>query len=165
VLNAGKEQQMRDDDIGLENPQNYGWQAAINHITTMTTLAFEYLAENDKQITFMHAFPGLVRTEIFSRLTAPESFGILGTVLLAIMSSFASTVQWLMGMSTLDCGARQAFILTSDKYGPGEVWRIDENSEPINAPGVLEQYREHGWREKVWNYTVGVFEKALATSE
>lgn len=76
VVNGGREKQMRDDDIGLENAQNFTSCAAINHTTTMMTLAIEYLAENDKRITFMHAFPGLVATDNFSRLAAPESFGI-----------------------------------------------------------------------------------------
>jgi len=163
VVNGGREKQMRDDDIGLENAQNFTSRAAINHTTTMMTLAIEYLAENDKRITFMHAFPGLVATDNFSRLAAPESFGILGRVLVALIGRFVITVQRLFGMSAADCGARQAFLLTSDKYGPGEGWRIDQKSEPVTAPGVLEQYRERGWREKVWEYTVGVFEKALTT--
>ncbi len=154
---------MRDDDIGLENVQNFGSRAAINHNTTMTTLAFEYLAKNDKRTTFMHAFPGLVATDNFSRLAAPESFGILGRMLVALIGRFVNTVQRLFGMSAADCGARQAFLLTSDRYGPGEVWRINQKSEPVTAPGVLGHYRERGWREKVWEYTVGVFEKALAT--
>jgi hypothetical protein len=151
---------MRDDDMGLENAQNFASRAAINHTTTMTTLALEYLAENDKRITFMHSFPGLVATDNFSRLAAPESFGLLGRVLVAFIGCFVSMVQHLFGMSAADCGARQAFLLASDKYGPGEVWRINEKSEPVTAPGVLERYRERGWREKVWEYTVGVFEKA-----
>jgi NAD(P)-dependent dehydrogenase (short-subunit alcohol dehydrogenase family) len=165
VLNGGNEKQMCDEDIGLENLQNYSWSAAVNHIATMMTLSFEYLAENDKNITFLHGFPGLVRTEIFSRLTPAEDSGILGRFVFTIMKSLAWTMQWLLGMSVLDCGARQAFILTSDEYGPGEVWRVNEKSEAVTVTGVLERYREQGWREKVWNYTSGVIEKALATSQ
>jgi hypothetical protein len=30
-------------------------------------------------------------------------------------------VQWALGMSVLDCGARQAWVLTTDRYGPGEL--------------------------------------------
>ena len=159
VLNGGREKSMRDDDIGLENADNFAWRAAINHTTTMTSLALEYLAENDKRITFMHAFPGLVATENFSRLTAPESFGMFGRLLVVFIGRFVSMLQYLFGISAADCGARQAFLLTSDKYGPDEVWRINEKSEPVTAPGVLERYREGGWREKVWEYTTGVFEK------
>lgn len=128
----------------------------------MMTLALEYLAESEKQITFTHAFPGLVGTDIFSRLTAPESFGILGRLYVGFIGRFFSILQYLFGMSATDCGARQAYLLTSDEYGPGQVWRINDKSEPIIAPRFLEQYREHGWQEKVWEYTAGVFGRILA---
>jgi hypothetical protein len=163
VLNGGKEKRMLDDDIGLENPANFGARAAINHTTTMMTLALEYLSKSEKEITFLHAFPGLVATDNFSRLTAPRSFGILGKLFVVFISRFVNTLQRLLGMSVADCGARQAYLLTSEAYGPGQVWRIDDKSEPVNAPGVLEHYREGGWQERVWEYTVGVFEKVLAT--
>jgi len=164
VLSGGNEKQMHDDDIGLENPHNYSWNAAVNHIATMMTLSFEYLAENDKQITFIHSFPGLVRTEIFSRLAPAEEAGMLGSTVLAIMARFAFIMQWLFGSSVEVAGARQAFVLTSDEIGPGKIWRIDEKSAPVTAAGVLEKYREQGWREKVWDYTSRVIEKALTTS-
>lgn len=161
VLNGGREKPMLDEDIGLEKPKNFGARAAMNHTTTMMTLALEYLSKSEKQITFMHAFPGLVATDNFSRLTAPKSFGLLGKLFVAFISRFVNTLQRLLGMSVADCGARQAFLLTNDEFGPGQVWRIDEKSESVTAPGVLEQYRERGWQEKVWEYTVGVFEKIL----
>jgi NAD(P)-dependent dehydrogenase (short-subunit alcohol dehydrogenase family) len=164
VLSGGKEQQMRDDDIGLENPDHYTWQGAIVHHATMTSLAFGYLAENDKKITFMHVFPGLVSTRLFSRVAAPSTSGQLARTLTALFAGFGSLLVWLLGVSALDCGARQAFLLTNDKYGPGAL-RIGDKSELVTAPGVLSRYREQGWQGKVWNYTLGVFEKALAASE
>lgn len=164
VLSGGKEEKIQEDDIGLENPNNYSWTKAITHNATMTTLSFEYLAENEKSITFMHVFPGLVRTSLFSRVVAPASSGLLSRVLTAIMSTFGSILIWLAGASALDCGARQAFILTRDTFGPG-AWRIDQNSEAVTKPGVLERYREQGWPEKVWNHNLSVFEKVLVASE
>ncbi|KAF8857528.1 hypothetical protein BDZ45DRAFT_726701 [Acephala macrosclerotiorum] len=164
VLSGGKEEKLQEDDVGLEDPNNYSWNKAISHHATMTTLTFEYLAKNEKGITFMHTFPGLVRTGLFSQVVAPESSGILARVLTAIMSTFGSIFLWLAGASALDCGARQAFILTSDNYGPG-AWRIDQNSELVTTPGVLGRYREQGWPEKVWNYNSSVFEKALIANE
>jgi hypothetical protein len=164
VLSGGKEGQMNDEDIGLENPDNYNWQGAIAHHATMTTLAFEYLAENEKKITFLHVFPGLVHTELFSGVTAPESSEFLARTLTALFARLGGLLVRFLGASALDCGARQAFLLTSDEYGPGAL-RIDDKSELVTAPGVLGRYREQGWREKVWNYTLGVFEKGLAASE
>ena len=150
---------MRDEDIGLE--QHWAPRGVINHTTTMTSLAFEYLAENDKRIAFLHAFPGWVKTDIFARLTAPESSGVAWRVTLASIRSLVAVVMLIFGMSAEASGERQAFHLTSDTYGPG-AWRIGSLSEQVSAPGVLEQYKERGWAEKVWEHTVHVFEKALA---
>ena len=149
---------MRDDDLGLE--QHWSTINIINHTTTMMSLAFEYLAENDKGITFMHAYPGWVKTDIFARLTAPESSGVTWRVTLALIRGLVTVIMMLFAMSTEDSGERQAFQLTSDRYSTG-AWRIDDKSDEISAPGVLEQYRERGWPEKVWEHTVRIFEKTL----
>ena len=159
VLNGGKEKAMRDEDVGLE--QHWSATTIINHTTTMTSLAFEYLAENDKHIVFMHAFPGWVRTDIFARLTAPESCGVAWKVALALIRGLVAIIMRLFAVSVQDSGERQAFHLTSDRYGPG-AWRIDDQSEQVLAAGVLEKYREREWPEKIWEHTVRIFEKVLA---
>ena len=158
---------MVEHDLGLQNPENYSWTAALDNWSTMMTLSFEYLAANEKSMTFMHSFPGLVRTENFNRMasSAPASVGSLGRFLVALAARFAFTMQWLLGVSALDSGASAAFLLCSDRYGPGECWRIDQKNEPFPPSRVLEEYRERGWREKVWEHTAGVFEKALAADE
>ncbi|KAF2651545.1 NAD(P)-binding protein [Lophiostoma macrostomum CBS 122681] len=160
VLNGGKEKAVLESDLGLENTANYAPRAAINHTTTMMTLALETMSSSNKNITFMHAFPGLVATDNFARLSAPDSYGVIGRVVLALFSRFISIVQWLFGASASDCGARQAFLLTSDTFGPGKSWRIDEKSEPAGDSALLVEYREAGLSEKIWDHTLTVFEKA-----
>ena len=154
---------MNDEDIGLRNPRNFWPGAHVTHTTTMTTLAFEYLAENDRRITFIHAYPGMVNTDIFSALAAPDSFGLLGRGVVMFIAFILSIVKNLFGTSPADSGVRQAFHLTTDKYSPGNLWRIDQHSEPVLTSGVLEVYRDRGWREKVWDHTLSVFERALST--
>lgn len=150
---------MHDEDIGLE--QRWSPLAVVNHTTTMTSLALEHFAANDKQITFLHAFPGWVRTDIFARRTAPVSSGVAWRVTLAAIRGLVTVVMLIFGMSAEDTGERQAFHLTSDRYSPG-AWRISPKSDQISAPGVLEKYRERGWPERVWEHTLRVFDKALA---
>ncbi|KAM0136208.1 hypothetical protein ACHAO1_004685 [Botrytis cinerea] len=166
VLNAGQELKMQDEDIGLLNPENFGPRVAINHTTTMMTLALEYLSQNDANmnITFIHSFPGLVASDNFSRLTAPDSFGLLGKILVPLIGTLFSVIQKIFGISTADCGARQAFLLTSDRLENGKTWRVDDKSEVITSSNdALEYYREKGWREKVFTHTLEVFEKATST--
>ena len=159
VLNGGKEKAIHEQDIGL----NERWSpiSVVNHTTTMTTLAFEHLAEENKRIAFLHSYPGLVKTDIFARLTPPESSGLLWRVTLASIRGFVATVMLCIGMEVKECGERQAFHLTTDRYGPG-TWRINSSSEPVSAPGVLERYREGSWSERIWEYTMSIFDTTLA---
>jgi NAD(P)-dependent dehydrogenase (short-subunit alcohol dehydrogenase family) len=161
VLNAGKEKTMLEDDLGLE--QHWSSGNLMNHTVTMTSLAFKYLAEdeNNKNILFLHATPGLVHTEIYSKLTAPESSGYAWKTTLPLLKGLLSVLWFCFAISVEESGERQAYNLTSDAYGPG-AWRIDQSNELISTPGVLEQYIERGWQEKVWEHTVRVFEKAAA---
>lgn len=156
VLNGGREQRIDTEDLGLER----GWavRAMINHTTTMTSLAFDHLASVNENVAFLHAFPGLVQTNIFSQLTAPESSGIAWRVGLAAIRTLTAVAFFLMGISTEDSGERHAFHLTSDTFGPG-AHRIDETSNEVVVPGVLEEYRKEGWPKKVWEYTLAVFDK------
>jgi hypothetical protein len=107
----------------------------------------------------MHAFPGLVATDNFARLSAPDSYGVFGRLVLLLFTRVINMVQTLFGASVSDCGARQAFLLTSDRFGPGAVWRIDQNSEPAGDSALLKKYREAGLPEKVWDHTITVFER------
>lgn len=159
VLNGGKEKAIHEQDIGLD--ERWSPISVINHTTTMTTLVFEHLAEENRRIAFLHSSPGLVKTDIFARLTPPESSGLLWRVTLASIRGFVAIVMLCVGMEVEESGERQAFHLTTDRYGPG-MWRINSSSEPVSAPGVLERYREGSWSERIWEYTMSVFDTALA---
>lgn len=154
VLNGGREQPLIEHDIGLE--ENWSPLTVINHTTTMTSLAFEYLSASHKQITFMHAFPGWVQTDIFARMTPPESSGILWRITLATVRGVVAVAMAVFGMSTEESGERHAYHLTSGDFGPG-AWRIGRLSDVVTSFGVLGRYRECGWPEKIWDYTLRVF--------
>jgi NAD(P)-dependent dehydrogenase (short-subunit alcohol dehydrogenase family) len=161
VLNGGKEKAMLEDDLGLE--QHWSSGNLMGHTVTMTSLAFEYLTEDEsnKRITFLHAAPGLVNTDIYSKLIAPESSGIAWKMTLPLLKGLLSVLWFCLAISVEESGERQAYNLTSDGFGPGAL-RIDQSNELISTKGVLEEYIERGWQEKVWEHTVRVFEKALA---
>ena len=159
VLNGGNEKALHEQDLGLD--ERWSPISVINHTTTMTTLAFEHLAEQNSRLAFLHSCPGLVKTDIFARLTPPESSGLLWRVTLASIRGLVAVVMLCVGMDVEESGERQAFHLTTDRYGPG-MWRINPASEPVSAPGVLERYRDGLWSERVWEYTMGVFDATLA---
>ncbi|KAK3331106.1 hypothetical protein B0H66DRAFT_467673 [Apodospora peruviana] len=169
VLAGGKEKSFdrsKEDDIGLQRKDNWAPFAAINHTTTMTTMALEHLVgtSNNSKITFMHAHPGLVRTEIGSHVVAPPGSGVLRRVGMALMRWLFNAFM-VFGISPEESGERQAYLLmSSSTYGPGTAWRIDKSCEPVTKPAFLARYRADGWPERVWEFTLGVFERALITT-
>ena len=161
VLNGGNEKAIHEQDLGLD--EHWSPISVINHTTTMMTLAFEHLAKENPRFAFVHSCPGLVKTNIFARLIAPESSGLVWRVTLVLIRGLVAMVMLCFGMEVEECGERQAFHLTTDRYGPG-MWRINPSSEPVSAPGVLERYREGSWSERVWGYTMGIFDTTLTIS-
>ena len=161
MLNGGKEKAIHDQDIGLD--RKWSPISVINHTTTMTTVSFERFATNDKNITFMHAYPGLVQTDIFARLTPLPSAGLLWRGTLASIRGLVGLIMFFFGMPVDECGDRQTFLLTTDSYGPG-AWRIDSSSEAVSVPGVMSKYGERSWMERIWDHTMRVWEIALANT-
>ncbi|KAH7408177.1 hypothetical protein DE146DRAFT_733349 [Phaeosphaeria sp. MPI-PUGE-AT-0046c] len=161
ILNGTKEKKINTEDIGLE--KSWGIAAVVNHTTMCTSLAFDYLASNNaqKNITFLHVTPGFVSTDT-ARTTYPSKEK--GLVQWAITSLFQIISGWIIkyfGMAAKESGERHAYELTSDSYGPGS-WRVNRLNEVVPDKQVLVDYRESGWGSKIWDFTVGVWEQALA---
>ncbi|KAK0631035.1 hypothetical protein B0T17DRAFT_590339 [Bombardia bombarda] len=151
-------------DVGLE--RNWTPHDAMNQSVTLTSLALDHLSESaGGKIVFIHSFPGLVKTDIFNRVTAVEGTGIFARLRLAVMRLFVRVLMVVKGMSPEECAERQVYYLTSDVYtarlGQGVV-RVDDKSEVFaeeGPGGVLGRYREEGWPARVWEFTIGVFER------
>lgn len=62
----------------------------------------------------MHAFPGWVQTDIFARLTPPESSEILWRITLAAVRGVVAVVMRFFGISTEESGERHAYYLKSE---------------------------------------------------
>ena len=162
VLSGGREKIMREEDIGLK--QHWSSTAVINHTTTMTSLALEHLAKNERRLTFLHVFPGLVKTDIIANLTAPESSGLWIRFQVLIMRSLVALLMVFIGVSPKDSGERQAYHLTSESYRPG-AWLVGPTSDVIPPNSALEMYQERGWTEKIWEHTIGIFQSALISGD
>lgn len=158
VLNGGKETALREDDLGLE--KNWSPFGVIAQVTTLKTLAFYHFSAENPTITFMHAFPGLVKTDIGTHMKAPDNAGILKRVYAAFVRGFVATMMFFFGITPRESGERQVYHLTNSGFKPG-VWLLNEYSDSMNAPAVVALYRESGWPKRVWEFTVGMFERAL----
>lgn len=159
VLNGGKEQQLIDDDLGLH--RNWGPRNMIVHSTMMMSLMFERFSSQNQQMTFSHAYPGLVKTEIISGMTPLPGASIWNRITLAALRGFMALLMLLTGVTAESCGERQAFHLTSEDFGSGHAWRINEKSEVVSDPGAMTKYRSGSWMDRIWDSTIGVFDTAL----
>ena len=82
-------------------------------------------------------------------------------VIVAAIRGLVAVVMLCVGIEVEECGERQAFLLTTDRYGSG-AWRINSSSEQVSAPGVLKRYREGSWSERIWDHTMRIFDTVLA---
>ncbi|KAI9687174.1 MAG: hypothetical protein M1822_002585 [Bathelium mastoideum] len=159
VLNGGKEVSIRGDDLELQ--RNWSPFAVVRHSTTMTSLTFEYLAQQEKDMTFVHVNPGWVPTDNFARLTAPVESSMAWKVFVGALKSVVAILAHLFGTSLEESGERQLFHLTNDGFGLG-AWRVGYLSDPAPSNRVLAEYIEKGWPEKVWDHTIHVFDRVSA---
>ena len=161
ILNGTYEKKMIEEDLGLE--KHWGITAVVNHTTVCTSLAFDYLAANDSQkhISFIHDTPGFVRTDTMRTSWPSKKDGLAWWAFVSVMQIVSGWIIKYFGMAAKESGERHAYELTSDKFGPGS-WRVSHLNDIVPDNKVLVEYRESGWGEKIWEFTLGVWEKALA---
>jgi hypothetical protein len=103
------------DDLNLEKPGNFSGYRCQLHTVTMLTMGMEQLAENNKEVTFIHLSPGLVNTGNLNR--GWRDRWILQILANVVLAPFFL----LMGYSIEESGERSLYVMTSAKYGGGGV--------------------------------------------
>ncbi|KAF8443651.1 hypothetical protein BDZ91DRAFT_670579 [Kalaharituber pfeilii] len=159
--------------------------AARSATATMTNLAMSHLALKHPQVSFVHVFPGFVRTK------NQDIPGFLPFVIRTVMGVFG---RWIcVGLE--ESGERHLFHATNERYPPvrgiiefdGDAkgstgTPVPEGLEVAKGPDgkprsgmyclnwdgeedaenkVLKQYIENGMREKVWEHVEEVFRGIL----
>ncbi|KAL3417175.1 short-chain dehydrogenase reductase [Phlyctema vagabunda] len=167
VFAGGKEGPVTIDDI-------QGWKvpllASRGHLSSVLTVSYESIAEQAPDVSFIHNFPGAVKTDFLR-----EATGLLFT--------FFKAVFWLLApficISSEECGERHLFLATSARYpakqdGQGNSGvplpegltvasgtdrvpgsgvyslRSDGESSGLAVEELLAKFREDGVTEKVW---------------
>ncbi|KAF2686191.1 NAD(P)-binding protein [Lentithecium fluviatile CBS 122367] len=159
VLSGGEERGLIKNDLGLKN--NYNVINVANQSTTLHTLAFEYLAKQYPNVSFIHVYPGWVKTDIFLNLFHSSSGCLLTLARWTLVPLFG-----LIATSVEDSGERQVYHATDPKYeAPGasgrNSHRVGAKSDIVVDDRVLGPLRAEGWREKVWEHTESVWAEAL----
>ncbi|KAK0619700.1 hypothetical protein B0T14DRAFT_566524 [Immersiella caudata] len=162
ILAAGREKPFVESDFGFENPKNWSAGGAINQITVLMSLGMEYLAKRERKVLFLHSYPGLVRTDIVARLEAPEGSSWLWVLAVGLTKKAFAMYMVLKGTPVEESGEMQAYILTSGEFEAGKMVPVNEHCEEYAAAQmkVVEGYKARGLPERVWEYTMGVLERA-----
>ncbi|KAJ5662106.1 uncharacterized protein N7477_009722 [Penicillium maclennaniae] len=143
-------------------------------VVSMTDLMLEELAKQAPEVSFVHDYPGTVKTGIGRDAN---------TLLVRIVSWIMPVVGLFLYIPIQESGERHLFFATSDKYPPrtgdqvgvpggvgvadgtdGEsgsgVYSIHWDGESVaRVVGLLRGLREQGMAQQVWNHTQGEFKR------
>ncbi|KAJ4466128.1 hypothetical protein C8J55DRAFT_538450 [Lentinula edodes] len=142
VLAAGKGGKVDLNDLGLK--KTFSLSAAASQVPTYNDLMMEEYASRYPSLSFIHAYPGWVRTNIGS--ASPSPF-IRVTTKLA--TSRLSPLSYLATEQD-DAGEYLLNGLLNTVSGPG-VWGIGEHGESV---GKTRHSGDEETRKKLWEHTV-----------
>ena len=173
VFGAGSEGTVYTDDLDLKH--NYTLHACLAHCVLMTDFMVEELAKNNPDVSFMHSYPGSVKSGVTNELT--------GAVRLAIKVLYAVSSKWLLQVQ--ESGERHLFQMTSSIYParngsigilPNADLNVCMGSDGTRASGaylldwdgqatgdteLLQKHRQEGFGATVWNHTFDIFRRAM----
>lgn len=174
VFGAGKEGPVTKSDF-------QAWKVSMlaqrGHVSSMTTLSLEALAKQAPEVSFIHDFPGLVKTNLARGGEGPAIY---------MFKQMFKVINPLLAMSNRECGERQTFFATSARFpskdtvasgvplasgmtvargtngqdGSG-VYSVDYDGKNAGAKveALLAKFRQEGLVEKVWEHTMQEFER------
>ena len=177
VYAAGLEAKLFKDDLSLRNPKNYSLINARSHNAYMTTMAFEHLAKQYQQLSFVHAFPGIVVTPSYTDPGFPWWFKLLWRL-------FGPLIRRFQAISAEDSGSRTLFLGTSrfasqrglnSANKPAEgvakgtngtlgsgAYAVGADSETVTSKADLQALRNEGFEGAVWEHTIQAFDAITA---
>ncbi|KAE8373040.1 hypothetical protein BDV26DRAFT_297296 [Aspergillus bertholletiae] len=175
VLAAGQEGKIEEDNLDLQ--KSWSFMTAATYGATMNSLAAEHLATLYPTISFVHIFPGLVRTPLINKT--------LGS----FAGSIASFLSRPMSLSAQESGERHVFISTSAAYPPaaptdpanvgvplvegvktsvastgkigGGSYLLNYNGANATNEKLMSGYRAEEFPKKVWAHTLETFQKVF----
>ncbi|MCJ1382097.1 hypothetical protein MMC17_005209 [Xylographa soralifera] len=164
VLAAGREGNLVLDDLSLKT--HYSLSSCATQACTMNSFAAEELATANPGTTFIHAYPGIVKTNI-------------GRGLGSVMKFAAESLTMLFRPFTVplgESGERHLYAATSTSYSPkakpddsavvgsagvkgSGAYLISWDGSPCGKDKTMKEYREQGIGKQILDHTQDVFNK------
>ncbi|KAK2772104.1 hypothetical protein FQN53_004783 [Emmonsiellopsis sp. PD_33] len=165
ILSGGHEGKLNLEDLALKN--TFSLQNCATHAITMNSLTLDRLATAHPNISFVHAYPGFVKTSL------GRSLGTIGSAAFKGLMYLVTPLAVPFGES----GERNLYAATSSQYPPksaGDSEDAEVGSDGVRGSGayllhwtgkanqnqeLFDGFKAQGWGEKVWDHTLDVFEK------
>lgn len=136
VLAAGKGGEIDVEDLGLK--KGFSLSKAALTAPTYNDLMMESYASLHPKLSFVHAYPGFVRTPLASSSSS---------TLLSLSSSLVTALTYPLSSSAEHCGEYMWYALLAAKDGAS---RTDEKGQDI---GMKRYFGNEIQREKLWEHT------------
>ncbi|KAI0116238.1 hydrogenase/reductase-like protein [Hypoxylon sp. NC0597] len=154
-----------------------GFGSGRGHFTSMITLALENIAREAPEVSFVHDYPGFVKTGLGRDAKGPA---------MAVAKAVSTVIGPFLNIPLDEAGERHVFFSTSAQFPPaagepradgvslskamqiaistdgktgGGVYSIDSEGEPCNRKVLetLAKLRNDGSRDKLWKHTQDEF--------
>lgn len=162
VLSPGDEISLHLDDLDLK--AHYSLRNCAGHAITMNSLLMQELAAAHPATSFIHAFPGVVKTGIM------RDFHPITQLAFKAMTILAKP--WMVPLA--ESGERHLYASTSSQYPPqvsgdGDVaigadgkagsgaYLLSWDASITGNKKVLEAARQNETGKLVWKHTMGIF--------
>nr|A0A097ZPD4.1 RecName: Full=Oxidoreductase andH; AltName: Full=Anditomin synthesis protein H [Aspergillus stellatus]BAP81862.1 AndH [Aspergillus stellatus] len=179
VLLGGFEIELETDNLDLTKPRTAIY--STRHAATMTSLSMEHLATVYRSISFVHIYPGMVKTPLLDKG--------LGRFLARI----AWILYWPFSITLEQSGQYNVYMATSAAYPPlspenqqgagaslaeggeiciGSTGKVGAGSYILNYDGanrtnvkLMEGYRVRDYAQHIWTHTLSTFQTVTGSAE
>ncbi|KAL2858454.1 hypothetical protein BJY01DRAFT_256644 [Aspergillus pseudoustus] len=168
VLGAGGEGPLILEDLSLKT--NYSLRNCANHAITMTSLAMNELSQAHPSISFIHTYPGVVKTNL------TRDMGTVAHVGAKMLLNLATP--WIVPLK--ESGERHLYLATNKDFGrlatrrfitapPAnteftmQAYLVDYRGLPRQNLRLLQRYNRDGISRTVWAHTLDVFKNVGAS--
>ncbi|KAL4940627.1 hypothetical protein BDV06DRAFT_230221 [Aspergillus oleicola] len=172
ILLAGFEIELEDGKLEIPAPRSSVHD--VKHAATMTSLAIEHLAVEHPSVSFLHVWPGVVKTKLLDK-----GWGWLGAGILWLLL-------WPFSITREQSGEYNTYLSTSSAYPPLELkesqdtsgkaesyvkselgggsYILDYKGDNSANSKLMAGYRAKGYAHKTWTHTLDIFQAALNSS-
>ncbi|RAH84609.1 short-chain dehydrogenase/reductase, partial [Aspergillus japonicus CBS 114.51] len=165
VLEAGREAALQLDDLALQT--HYSLRNCAKHAIAMTSVSMEHLAAAYPRVSFVHSFPGLVRTRLGRDFGPVTKCALAALMVLAKpwetpldesgeRHLFAATTLRFPSRGFVGDGGREVAQGSDGTAGSG-FYRLDSTGETYRPSDLMQRYRVEGVRDLIWTHTLDTF--------